>query len=239
MPVFLAFAKKHRDAGFSLKAHWSDDSPTDAGRFFKCKYRVTFDLFARFGICASAGDRHLAEFCPGQWYLGSPEAVERWGFALTPVSYRKQDMQSRLERGRRLRDGQEEFKLSNTGEEGVSQIKALLGLGDFLTNMNMPNRGQVGGLPLGAVVETNALFSQDSVRPLLAGRLPDPVHGMVAHHVSNQEAVLAAALNGDPELAFSAFAGDPLVTIGLADARELYGTMLRNTKKYLPPAFHI
>jgi alpha-galactosidase len=239
MPVFLEFAKKHRESGFIEKKHWTDGSTTDAGQYFKSSHRVTFDLFARFGICASAGDRHLAEFCPGKWYLESPEAVSRWGYGLTPVAWRKNDLLDRIERGRKLRDGAEEFTLSNTGEEGVLQIKALLGLGDFVTNMNMPNRGQVVGLPMGAIVETNALFSLDNVRPLLAGKLPDPVHGMVARHVSNQETVLAAALQGDPELAFSAFIHDPLVTIGLSDARALYTTMLRNTKKYLPEAFHL
>jgi len=236
MPVYFDFAKRHKDTGFVTKKHWTDN---EADQYFRNHHRVTFDLFTRFGICASAGDRHLAEFCPGKWYIENPAAVERWGYGLTPVSFRKKDFKERVERGHRLRDGLEDFDLKNTGEEGVIQIKALLGLGDFVTNMNMPNRGQVAGLPLGSIVETNALFSFDSVKPLLAGQLPDPVNGMVAQHVSNQEAVLAAVLNGDPELAFSAFINDPLVTIGLADARSLYLTMLRNTKKYLPQAFHI
>ncbi|MBO5644714.1 MAG: hypothetical protein J6S90_05655, partial [Lentisphaeria bacterium] len=31
-------------------------------------------------------------------------------------------------------------------------------------------------LPLGSVVETNAVFSADSVIPVMAGRLPDSIH---------------------------------------------------------------
>ncbi len=47
------------------------------------------DLFKRFGYIAAAGDRHLAEFCEGKWYLESPERVEEMHFALTPVDARK------------------------------------------------------------------------------------------------------------------------------------------------------
>ena len=222
MPVFRNFARKYKDSGFN-----------------EIHYKVTFDLFLRYGVCPAAGDRHLAEFCPGKWYLNNPEPMKRWGFRLTPISHRTEDLAERLERAARLRSGAEDLALAESGEEGVRQMKALVGLGDFVTNVNLPNRGQMSDMPPDAVVETNALFTRDSVRPLLAGRLPDPVHGMVAGHISNQEAVLAAALMGDPEMAFTAFISDPLVTIGLSDARELFTLMLRNTQKYLPEAFRV
>ena len=58
----------------------------------------------------------------------------------------------------RLRIGQEAVKINGTGEEGVNQIRALLGLCDLVTNVNLPNRGQIPNLPLEAVVETNAVL---------------------------------------------------------------------------------
>ena len=67
------------------------------------------------------------------------ETVEKWGFALTPVSWRKDDLEKRLERSERLYSGEEKFELKETGEEGVQQIRALLGLGDLVTNVNIPN----------------------------------------------------------------------------------------------------
>lgn len=36
---------------------------------FACAHRVKFDLFRRYGLIAVAGDRHLAEFMPGNEYL--------------------------------------------------------------------------------------------------------------------------------------------------------------------------
>lgn len=59
--------------------------------FFACANRVKFDLFRKYGLIAAAGDRHLAEFMPGNTYLKAPETVARWKFSLTTVEYRKKE----------------------------------------------------------------------------------------------------------------------------------------------------
>ena len=195
---------------------------------------MKFDLFRRYGLIAAAGDRHLSEFCPGRWYLENPETVERFGFALTKVEYRVKELEERLETTRKLLSGEKTFELVETGEESVPQICALAGAGDFVTNVNLPNRGQIPNLPLGAVVETNARFGSDSVEPVFAGNLPDRVLNLVIRHVLNQETLVKAGVAGDYELAFSAFLNDPNMPLSLTDARKLFDEMLENTKKYLP-----
>lgn len=58
---------------------------------------------------------------------------------------------------------------------------------------------------------------------------------LTMRHVYNQETVvLRAAINRDKEMAFRAFVNDPLVTIGIEDARTLFEAMLSNIKEYLP-----
>ena len=93
---------------------------------FKCANRVKMDLFKRYGLIAAAGDRHLAEFMPGNEYLNDPETVASWKFGLTTVQWRKNDLKERLDRSRRLASGQEEVKLEPTGEEGILLIKSAL-----------------------------------------------------------------------------------------------------------------
>lgn len=205
----------------------------DASNCFNSTNRVKFDLFRRYGLIAAAGDRHLAEFCP-PWYLKNPETVEEWKFGLTPVDLRVKWLGERAEKSRRLMNGEEEIELKKSGEEGVKQIKALLGLGDLVTNVNLPNAGQMRNIPYGAVVETNAHFSKDNITPLFAGELPADVNSLVMRHVINQETTLKSALTKDTELAFRAFANDPLVTVGISDARRLFYKMLKNTEEYLP-----
>lgn len=229
MPLYQKITEKYAE-GYGSTQNWD---------YFSCLDKVKFDLFARFGVIAAAGDRHLAEFCPGNWYLKDPETVEKWGFSLTPVRWRKEDLQNRLQKSARLISGELPFEHGETGEEGVSQIRALLGLDSFITNVNVPNQGQIPNLPLGAIVETNALFSRDNVRPLMAGNIPDGVLSLMAPTVQNQLAIVQAGLNRDIELAYRAFCCDRLCDrLTPADARTLFDEMLQNTKAYLP-GYHI
>ena len=224
-------------ADFVLKYYESGIEKKDPSSFFECSHRVKFDLFKRYGVIAAAGDRHLAEFCDGSLYLKNAEQVKEWGFALTPVSYRKNNLKTRLERSEGLRTGKEEVAISETGEDGVRQIRALLGLGDFITNVNLPNRGQIPNLPLGVIVETNATFRDDSVDPVFAGQIPDGVWQLVSPHADVQTMLARAGKERNLELAFEAFSKDPLVNIDLVSARALFDEMIDNTKEYLSEYF--
>lgn len=231
-PVYRKFAEKYKDTGYKrdIDANWMNKS-------FFCNERVKIDLFLRYGYIAAAGDRHLAEFCPGRWYLKDEETVEDWGFALTTVEWRKEDLQRRLERSERLYSGEEKFELKETGEEGVAQMRALLGLCDLVTNVNVPNYGQIPNLPLGAVVETNACFRANSLNPVFAGNIPQSIYPLISRISGEQEQVVDAALKRDLDRVFSAFAADPNMDIPLGEARSLFNEMVANTKKYMKMYF--
>lgn len=227
-PIYKEFAEKYRKTGYSKKSNdnWMN-------KVFECKDKVKFDLFLKYGAIAAAGDRHLAEFCPGSWYLKNPETVKEWGFELTPVSWRRGDLERRLERSERLFNGEEEFKLNETGEEGVQQIRALLGLRELITNVNIPNIGQISNLPLGAVVETNAYFRAGEVTPIYTGELPMTVYPLVSRVCGEQEMIVEAALKRDLNMAFNAFITDANMCITLEDAKKLFEVMIANTREYL------
>ncbi len=227
-PLYRKFCEKYAAEGFSEKAddNWMNNS-------FASRERVKMDLFLRFGAIAAAGDRHLAEFCPGSWYLKDPQTVKDWCFGLTTVDWRKEDLKNRLARSERLYSGKEAPVINQTGEEGVQQMRAILGLRDLVTNVNIPNQGQIPNLPLGAVVETNAHFSADSVRPVFAGPLPESIYPLVSRVSGIQELIVEAALNRDLEQAFTAFQMDPNMNLSMPDARKLFDEMVENTRKYL------
>lgn len=228
-PVYEKFCKKHGETG------WNKDGDDNwMNNVFKSGEKVKMDLFLRYGVIAAAGDRHLAEFCEGSWYLDSPEQVRgKWHFGLTPVSWRKDDLKKRLEKSARLVSGEEEVKINGTGEEGVNQIRALLGLCELTTNVNIPNYGQIPNLPLGAVVETNASFRADSLVPLFAGEIPLQIYPLISRIVGEQELIAKACAEKDLAGAFCAFANDPLVRLPLDKARELFDEMVKNTNRYL------
>ncbi|MEG0216016.1 MAG: alpha-glucosidase/alpha-galactosidase, partial [Hungatella sp.] len=196
-PVYDQYIDKHCESGYEESdRNWANSS-------FNCAHRVKFDLFKRFGLIAAAGDRHLAEFMPGSEYLKDPATVEGWKFGLTTVDWRKADLQKRLEKSHRLAALEEEIELKPSGEEGIALIKAICGLDRIVSNVNIPNTNlQIPNLPAEAVVETNAVFSRDSIKPLIAGNIPAPVLELITPHVENHETVLKAALNCDKELVY-------------------------------------
>jgi alpha-galactosidase len=227
-PLYREFAEKYYETGFSenTDSNWMNDT-------FACAHRVKFDLFLRHGLIAAAGDRHLAEFLPPWYYLRDPDTVRKWMFGLTTVDYRIEDLHKRLARSRRLVSGEEQIELKPSGEEGILLIKALLGLNDQVSNVNLPNRGQVANLPLGAVVETNALFSRDGISPVFSGSLPADVQGLAMRHAVNQAGTVEAGLRKDRDFAFRVFQNDPLVALSTPDAKKLFDRMVENTRKYL------
>lgn len=226
-PLYEKLVDKYGEIGLEGvdKKHW-------ANKEFVSRSKVKFDLFKRYGVIAAAGDRHLAEFCP-PWYLKNLDVVNDWGFMCTTVDRREEMLEQRLQRSKDLVSGDEGFKFQETGEDGVYQIKALLGLEDFICNVNIPNKGQIQGLPLGAVVESNAVFTKNRIVPVQAGKLPDPVNILVLRHVTNQELILKACVSRDYNTAFQAFCNDPLMTLDIKTAKTLFCQMIENTKAFL------
>lgn len=229
-PYYQEFCKKYQEGYHTgdkqVDSNWMNNS-------FVSTEKVKMELFLRYGYIAAAGDRHLAEFCEGKWYLENPERVTEMQFGLTSVAWRKNDLKERLEKSKRLRTGEEQVKINGTGEEGVNQIRALLGLCDLVTNVNLPNQGQIPNLPLGAVVETNAVFRSDNLTPVLAGPIPQEIYPLITRICGEQELVSEGIATRNLNKIFAAFANDPLVSCSLADAHKLFMEMCKNTEEYL------
>lgn len=82
-PVLKEYVEQHFEEGIEEKDHnWANST-------FDCAHRVKMDLYRKYGWLAAAGDRHLAEFMPGDLYLKDPETVTSWKFSLTTVDWRK------------------------------------------------------------------------------------------------------------------------------------------------------
>lgn len=234
-PLYREFVDKYYEKGYDKEKHanWLN-------HFFVSKHRVKFDLFRKYGLIAAAGDRHLAEFMRrSTGYMTSPAAATGWGFELTPVAWRKENQKKLREKARMLASGEMPVQIDKTGEEGVRQMKALLGLADLITNVNLPNRGQIENIPHGTVVETNAWFTANGIAPIMSGSVPENILELMEPHVQNQKRIVKAALECDYDLALCAFRHDPLVELDDADSEQLFKTMLENTRKYLPEQWFI
>ena len=112
-------------------------------------------------------------------------------------------------------------------------MRAILGLHTLVTNVNIPNAGQIPNLPICAVVESNAVFRDDSVTPVFAGEVPLSIHTLVARACIEQEQLADAIKERNIDKIFNCFVSDPLVTCSYDEAKELFREMVLNTKEYL------
>lgn len=230
LPLYKKFADEYWEKGYHSE---KNRSKPEQDRYFTYNERVKLDLFRRFGVIAAAGDRHLAEFVPTS-YLNSKEQVEEMGFYITPVNFRKEDCKRKIDKTTLQIEGKESVKLEISDEEGVDQIRALLGHHVLITNVNLPNYGQLPDLPLGAVVETNAVFSGDAVKPILAGKMDSNVKALVIEHLINQQNLIEAYFRQDKQSLFETFYNDPAVKrLNKETAKDMFVELIDGTKQYL------
>lgn len=218
----------------------------DADRFafrydpFAYGNKVKFDLFNRFGALGAAGDRHLAEFLPGDWYLKDPETVKDWQFNLTAVDYREENQAKRIAETIEMAQGTKEFPVSKSNEEIVDLIKAILGFKTIVSNVNTVNRGQMPQMPIGSIVETNCVFSNDNVCPIIARPLPQGAYEFVYRACINVDYCYRAIKERNLEKVYYSFRNQALCDpLSDNDCKELFKEMCYNTREYLEPYFDL
>ena len=230
LKLLPSFMKTHFKEGFY--EHGSPDAYLASP--FAYANRVKMDLFSHYGILAAAGDRHLVEFMDSRLYLKDKETVDTWKFALTSVDFRIKLREERLIALERVSNGEQELELKPSDEEAVALIEAILGRYQKVSNVNMINKGQVRDLPIGSIVETNALFTNDQVIPLLAKKLPFAPLQLVKRNSDNIDTLYEGIRNRDLNQIFDSFSNQPLLdSLSNKDKLKLFIEMVQNTRHYL------
>lgn len=202
--------------------------------------RVKMDLYRRYGALAAAGDRHLVEFVSGAWYLKDPETAKRWHFGLTTVDYREENQSRLVQEAIEIAEGRREVSLAPSGEELVRLLKGILGMETVISNVNLPNRGQMPGMPLGSIVETNCIFTNGFVDPVVSRPLPAGALSLVRESCDAIDLLSEGIAERDMEKIFGAFLHQPLCAgLSVGQARELFRIMCENTRPYLEPYYQL
>lgn len=202
--------------------------------------KVKMDLFNKYGALAAAGDRHLAEFMPNSWYLKDEKTVREWKFNLTSVDYREKQQAERIAETIEMAEGRKEFPVVKSAEVAVEIMQALSGFGTFVSNVNMPNRGQMPQLPAGSIVETNCVFSNGQAKPVVSKPLPTAALNLVLRACLNIDTAYEGIKERDLNKIYCAFANQALCnTLDMRQSQSLFKEMCYNTREYLDPYFNL
>ena len=89
-------------------------------------------------------------------------------------------------------------------------------------------------MPVGSIVETNAVFSADSVVPVMAGALPESIYEKIGTVSRENDRMVEAAFAEDLKLCFEVFCESHLLKdLSLDQKRAMFEEMYQGTKKYL------
>lgn len=228
------FMDKYYESGYYEKGDhsaWMTDP-------FAYGNRVKMALYRRYGALAAAGDRHLVEFVNNRWFLADPETVAKWHCKLTTVDFREANQARQVAESIAMANGEAEVPLAPSGEELVQLLRAILGLETVVSNVNMPNHGQMPGLPEGTIVETNCVFTNGYVKPVTAKPLPAGALALVRRAADNVDLTCEGIRERDLGKIFAAFMNQALCSdLTWEDGEVLFREMCENTKEYLAPYY--
>jgi alpha-galactosidase len=127
------------------------------------------------------------------------------------------------------------FMQKLSGEAASQIISAIVSSGRYVGIMNLPNAGQIAGLPRDAIVETYGTIDATGAYAITFGDLPPAVHALVDRHVRGQEMTVSAALTGNQSLVLQALLNDSLTSRLPVDQMEsMLDKLLTANKAYLP-----
>lgn len=238
LKLLPSFEKKFYERGYctEIGLNW-DAFKSDV---FQCGNKVKCDLFNRYGALGAAGDRHLVEFLNGDWYLKDPETVKDWQFHLTTVDYRINNMNQEIEKSYKMISKEIPVEVIKSQEEAIDLMKAILGFEVKVSNVNMPNMGQMSQMPLGSIVETNCVFTNDCVKPVVANLLPQGVKNLVYRCLVNIDDCYEGIKERNLNKVFNSFMNQALCSkLSLEDGKNLFKKMIINTRKYLDKYYDI
>ncbi len=197
---------------------------------------VKYDLYKRHHILPCAGDRHLVEFLSFKDYpyLNSKNEVKKWKFALTPVALRIKQQQEKIEESILLSQGKKDYELKKSNEEVVELIECLLGKSKKISNVNYPNLGQVPYLNYKEIVESNCVFSNDTIKPIISNNVNESVKKLIDKNLDCINMCYEGIKNRDLIKIYKAFKNQPLCDkLSSKESKLLFIEMVENTSNYL------
>ena len=99
--------------------------------------------------------------------------------------------------------------------------------------VNVRNNGTISNLPDHVVIETNAIIGKKDLTPLVIGKAPLKISGLIQAVKAYEQLTIQAAITGDYHTALQALSANPLIHSANA-AKKVLDELLEAHKDYLP-----
>ncbi|OQA45248.1 MAG: Alpha-glucosidase [Chloroflexi bacterium ADurb.Bin325] len=196
---------------------------------------LTRRVYAAFGCFPIPGDEHLCEYLP---WVSDPVTRPWEKYEVSLYDWERN--------ARRRREGHALIAQMADGAAPVDELRERDGEGTrdivetiaaagrhYHLAVNLPNIGQIGNLPAGAIVETPAVITGAGISPVAVGDMPTGVAELLRRELTVAQLAVDAAVQGDRQLALQCLLLDPVIT-DLDVAQQILDDYLDCYRDYLP-----
>jgi alpha-galactosidase len=240
MPRLVQLAAQRLASGVTMKKGdpRASASPWDESGL-TVDFPLAWQLLQRFGAFPAAMDRHVTEFFP-QWFRGQHSYYGRTlgvdAFPFEAVVKLGDQVYAEMEE-HAMAPGPlpaDYFdRISGEHEQVVEIIDSIRRDVGRVYSTNLPNRGQVPGLPPEAIVESPAVADAGGLRPVMLPAFDPALAGTLATRYQWVETIVEAALQGSRAKFVQALLLDGAMN-SLADAERMADDLLKAQAEYLP-----
>jgi alpha-galactosidase len=195
---------------------------------------LCWDLYKVFGAYPAVGDGHVIEFFPGM------HAVDNAYNQRLGEAHRFEDIIDQDEQTYQLMKDMAYGRVPAARTDQVGEhsqlVEILHAVWDDVPgyySANLPNAGQAGNLPKGAILEATTLANGSGFYPLCFGDLPPGIAAILQRVIAVHELTVEAALSGERKLVVQAMLADGDI-LTRTQAEALTDALLDAHREWLP-----
>lgn len=201
----------------------------------RCWNKVRYEVMDHLGYFCTESSEHLAEYVP--WFVkkGREDLIEEFRIPLDEYPQRcVEQAEGWAAQAKALASAGIEVQKSH--EFAAEMMNAIVTDTPYVAYANLPNKGQIPQLPLGAAVETPALVDANGVQPSVVTDIPPQLVALMRTQINVQELVVRALLDEDISHIYHAAYMDPhtAAELDLRQIRSLVSDLLAAHGDWLP-----
>ncbi|MEM8957457.1 MAG: alpha-glucosidase/alpha-galactosidase [Pseudomonadota bacterium] len=209
----------------------------------RCENKVRYEIMSHFGYFCTESSEHLAEYVP--WFIkrDRPELIEQFAIPLDEYPTRCEEQLAEWRaRADALKSAATDAERDEILGTDVSHEFAADVMNAIVTDTpqriygNLPNRGQIPQLPLGAAVETPCLVDANGVSPVSVTDIPPQLVAIMRGQINVQELVVEALMTQNRDHIYHAAMMDPhtAAELDLRQIRALVDDLIAAHGNWLP-----
>ena len=202
----------------------------------RCPNRVRYEVMDHLGYFCTESSEHFAEYVP--WFIKShrPDLIEDFGIPLDEYPKRCEEQMADWGAQAEAHRAADRVEVTKSHEFAAGMMNAIATGTPYVAYGNLPNRGQVPQLPMGAAVETPCLVDANGVQPTTVTGIPPQLVALMRTQINVQELTVRALLDENVDHIYHAACLDPhtAADLDLRQIRSLVTDLLAAHGDWIP-----